>query len=79
MPSKVASDRLRHPKVLPKEISMNLSDFGRAQEEGSMAVGYHQAAGKSSFFDENQGFRSEGLQKSESAVLVPPWRIENLL
>ena len=36
-------------------------------------------AGKSSFFDENQGFRSEGLQKSENAFLVPPWRIENPL
>ena len=33
------------------------------------------AAGKSSFFDENRGFRSEGLQKSENAVLVPPWRM----
>ena len=36
-------------------------------------------AGKSSFFDENHGFRSEGLQKSENAVLVPPRRIENPL
>ena len=33
------------------------------------------AAGKSSFFHENRGFRSEGLQNSENAVLVPPWRM----
>ena len=32
-----------------------------------------------SFFHENQGFRSEGLQKSENAILEPLWRIENPL
>ena len=53
--------------------------LGDPREEGSKVAGYHHAAGKSSFFDENHGFRSEGLQKSENAVLVPPWRIENPL
>ena len=53
--------------------------LGDPREEGSKALDYHHAAGKSSFFDENHGFRSEGLQKSENAVLVPPWRIENPL
>ena len=52
---------------------------GDPREEGSKVAGYHRGAGKSSFFDENDGFRSEGLQKSENAVLVPPWRIENPL
>ena len=40
-----------------------------------MGVGDHCGAGKSTFFYENRGFRSEGLQKSENAVLVPPWRM----
>ena len=53
--------------------------LGDPREEGSKAVDYHRGAGKSSFFDENQGFRSEGLQISENAILVPPWRIENPL
>ena len=53
--------------------------LGDPSEEGSKAVDHHWAAGKSSFFDENHGFRSEGLHKSENAVLVPPWRIENPL
>ena len=53
--------------------------LGDPREEGSKAVGYHCGQGKSRFFDENHGFRSERLQKSENAVLVPPWRIENPL
>ena len=53
--------------------------LGDLREEGSKAVGDFCRAGKSAFFDENQGFRSEELQKSENAVLVPPWRIENPL
>ena len=53
--------------------------LGDPREEGSKATDYHHGAGKTSFFDENHGFRSEGLQKSENAVLVPPWRIENPL
>ena len=53
--------------------------LGDPREEGSKAVVDLCREGKSSFFDEKQGFRSEGLKKSESAVLVPPWRIENPL
>ena len=53
--------------------------LGNPRKEGSKMEGECCAAGKSSFFDENHGFRSEGLQKSENAVLVPPWRIENPL
>ena len=49
------------------------------REEGSKSADDRCGAGKSGFFDENHGFRSEGLQKSENAVLVPPWRIENPL
>ena len=53
--------------------------LGEPREEGSKMEDEYRGAGKNSFFDENQGFRSEGLQKSENAVLVPPWRIENPL
>ena len=42
------------------------------REEASKMEGECCAAGKNGFFDQNQGFRSEGLQKSENAVLVPP-------
>ena len=53
--------------------------LGPPRKEGSKLSVEYCRAGKSSFFDENHGFRSEGLQKSENAVLVPPWRIENPL
>ena len=53
--------------------------LGDPREEGSKVEGECCGAGKNGFFDENQGFRSERLQKSENAVLVPPWRIENPL
>ena len=45
------------PKTAPKQLPK-----ASPREEGSKATGYHRRAGKSSFFDENQGFRSEGLQ-----------------
>ena len=74
-PRRPTSIDSQSPRWLPRRFPSISMIFRGPRKWGSTDSDQCCAAGKSSFFYENRGFRLEGLQNSENAVMVPPWRM----